>query len=141
MLVAHQSIRAAHLAEAYLLAGRIDDASRCALRALDLSRSHQERGHQAWIIRLLGEIASGSDPPAIQPAAANYREALALAEELGMRPLVAHCHLGLAKLSQKECEGQKAEDHLLVAETMYREMGIGFGLRQPEAGMRELGPA
>ena len=60
--------------------------------------THQERGHQAYALRLLGEIAARREPPEVEQAEAHYRQALALAEELGMRPLQAHCHLGLGTL-------------------------------------------
>jgi tetratricopeptide (TPR) repeat protein len=96
-LVAHQSIGGAYLSEAYLLAGRIDDAIHFAERALDLSRNHKERGHRAWALRLLGEIALRSDPPDVETAGGHYRQALALAEELGMRPLLAHCQRAIAR--------------------------------------------
>jgi Tetratricopeptide repeat len=50
-----------------------------------------------------------------------YQQALALAEALEMRPLVAHCHLGLGKLYQRTGKGQEAQEHLITATTMYRE--------------------
>jgi class 3 adenylate cyclase/tetratricopeptide (TPR) repeat protein len=93
-----RSLRVSYASEAYLLAGRMEEALQRAERALDLSRDHKERGYQAWALRLLGEIAAHQAPPEIEPAAHHYRQALALAEELGMRPLVAHCHLGLGTL-------------------------------------------
>src|SRR5262249_6031661 len=86
------------LSEAYLLAGRVEMAFTQARRALELSRAHQERGHEAWVHRLLGEIYAHRSPPAVEPAEAAYQQALALADELGMRPLVAHCHQGLGML-------------------------------------------
>ena len=91
----------ARLSEAYLLAGQIAKASTLAGHALALSRDRKERGYQAWALRLRGEIASQSDPPEIESAEAHYRQALALADELGMRPLQAHCHLGLGTLYAK----------------------------------------
>jgi hypothetical protein len=66
----------------------------CALRALELARTHRERGHQAYALRLLGDIAAHHEPPEVEAAATHYHQGLALAEELGMRPLQAHCHLG-----------------------------------------------
>jgi len=66
-----------------------------------------------------------------------YREALALADVLGMRPLVAHCHLGLGKLYGRTGNRQQAQDHLATATAMYREMGMDFWLEQAEAA---LGP-
>jgi tetratricopeptide (TPR) repeat protein len=93
-----QSLRIAYLSEAYLLAGRMDEAITQALRAHELCRAHQERGHQAWVHRLLGVIHSHREPLEVEPAEAHYRQALALAEELGMRSLQAHCHFGLGTL-------------------------------------------
>ena len=83
------------LGEAQLLAGRLEEAHALAERALALAREHQERGHQAYALRLLGDIAAQREPPECEQAEAYYHQALTLAEELGMRPLLAHCHLGL----------------------------------------------
>jgi len=60
----------------------------------------------------------------------------ALANELGMRPLVAHCHLGLGKLSRRTGQREQAQEHLTTATTMYREMGMTYWLEQ--AQMREM---
>ena len=62
-----------------------------------------------------------------------YREGLALAGELGMRPLVAHCHLGLGKLSRRTGKREQAQEHLHTATTMYREMDMRFWVEQAEA--------
>ena len=96
-----QSLRTIWLSEAYLLAGREADARAAAQRALGLARQHKERGHEAYTLRLLGEIAAREDPLDIGEAEDHYRQALALAEELGMRPLIAHCHVGLGKLYRR----------------------------------------
>jgi predicted ATPase len=66
--------------------------------ALDLAHRQKERGNEAWVLRLLGEIALHADPPDLESAEAHYGRALARVDELGMRPLAAHCHLGLGKL-------------------------------------------
>ncbi len=95
----HESSLVAALGEGYLLAGRKEDAARCAQRALGLARTHGERGHEAWVHWLLGEIAMGADgQPDPAQAARGYREALRLAEELGMQPLAVRCQAALAKL-------------------------------------------
>ena len=70
------------------------------------------------------------DPP--DHAEGHYREALALAEELGMRPLVAHCHLGLGKLYRRTGTFELAQEHLGMATTLYREMDMRFWLEQAE---------
>src|SRR5262249_28597845 len=86
------------LGESYLLAGRLEEAYALTERALTLARAYQQRGHQTYALRLLGEIAVRYEPPDVAQAAAHYHQALTLAEELGMRPLQAHCHLGLGTL-------------------------------------------
>jgi len=70
---------------------------------------------------------------------AHYRMALALAELRGMRPLVAHCHLGLGKLYRRTGKPEQAQEHLDIATTMYREMNIRVWPEQAEAEMKELG--
>ena len=67
-----------------------------------------------------------------------YREALALATELGMRPLVAHCHLGLGKLYRRTGQREQAQEHLTTATTMYREMGMTYWVEQAEAELKVL---
>ena len=73
-----------------------------------------------------------------EDAAGYYREALALAGELGLRPLVAHCHLGLGKLYRRTGKREEAHEHLTTATTMYREMDMRFWLEQAEAELAEL---
>jgi hypothetical protein len=60
-----------------------------------------------------------------------------LADELSMRPLVAHCHLGLGKLHHRMGDRAKAEEHLATALTMYREMDMGFYVAQAEAALKD----
>jgi hypothetical protein len=55
-----------------------------------------------------------------------------------MRPLVAHCHLGLGKLSRRTGKPDQAEEHLTTAMTMYREMGRRFWLEKAEAELNVL---
>jgi tetratricopeptide (TPR) repeat protein len=88
---------------------------------------------------LLGDIATHPDRFDTERAEAHYRQALALAEPRGMRPLVAHCHLGLGKLYKRTGQRERAQEHLATATTMYREMGMTYWLEKAEAEMRELG--
>ena len=125
------------LGEAYLLEGRLDDALERAQQAVSLARRHRERGHEAWSLRLLGEIASHRDPPSVETAEGYYREALALAGELGMRPLVAHCHFHLGRLFRKTDQQEQAREHLTRATAMYREMDMRLWLDQAEAETRQ----
>jgi hypothetical protein len=63
---------------------------------------------------------------------------VALAEELGMRPLVAHCHLGLGKIYQRTGRRQQAQEHLAAATSMYREMDMRFWLEQADAELAKM---
>jgi tetratricopeptide (TPR) repeat protein len=128
-----EALRTAWWSEAYLLAGRVDDAADAARRALDLAQRHDERGHEAWVLRLLGAIAAQRDPPDAGAAARHYRDAITGAEALGMRPLVAHCHFGLGKLYWRTGEEAKVREHLTTASTMYREMSMTFWLEKAAA--------
>jgi tetratricopeptide (TPR) repeat protein len=103
----------AYLGEAHLLAGRIDDAINVGRRALDLARRQQELGSEAWVLRLLGEIVAHADPPNLERAQEHYDEAIALAGELRMRPLMAHCHLGLGKLYRRIGRNAEAKEQAL----------------------------
>ena len=123
----------AYLGEAHLLAGRRDDAAAVARRALDLVHRQKERGNEAWVLRLLGDIAAHADPPDPESAEGYYVQALARANELGMRPLVAHCNLGLAKLYRAIKDDVKADKQLITAVTMYREMEMRFWLEEAKA--------
>ena len=133
------ALRVGYLSEAYLLAGRMEEAVQLAGRALDLSRAHKERGYQAWALRLLGEIAAHGDPPEVEPAEDHYRQAIALAGELGMRPLQAHCHLGLGTLHLKMGQREQARAELSAAITLYRAMEMTFWLPQAEAALLHMG--
>jgi tetratricopeptide (TPR) repeat protein len=123
----------AYLGEAHLLASRPNDALTVARRALDLAHRQKERGNEAWILRVLAEIAAQANPPDLESAEAHYGRALARADELGMRPLVAHCHLGLGTLYRRTGNRVKAMEHLTTAAMMYREMDMGFWLEKAEA--------
>jgi len=87
------------LGHAYLSAGRSEDASRCAREALVMCRQRTRRDVEADALHLIGDLAARREP-ASEEAMTHYRQALALADELGMRPLVAHCHLGLGIASR-----------------------------------------
>ena len=121
-----------------MLAGRLEEAHALAERALALAREHQERGHEAYALRLLGEIAAHRAPPDVDQAAAHYRQALALAEELGMRPLQAHCHHGLGTLYATVGQREQARAALTTAIEMYRAMDMTFWLPQAEAALAQV---
>ena len=129
------------LGEAHMLAGRLEEAQALAERALALAREHQERGHQAYALRLLGAIHAHRNPPAVGLAEASYQQALALANDLGMRPLQAHCHRGLGTLYGQLGRGQQARAALSTAIELYRAMDMTFWLPQTEAALAHVGTA
>ena len=106
--------------------------------ALALARAHGERGHQANALRLLGEIAAQREPPERDQAEAHYRQALALADELGMRPLQAHCHLGLGTLYAKIGQREQARAELCAAIELYKAMEMTFWLPKAEAALAQV---
>jgi class 3 adenylate cyclase/tetratricopeptide (TPR) repeat protein len=126
------------LGEAQLLAGHLEEAHTLAKRALTHAREHQEWGHEAYALRLLGEIAARREPPETALAEAHYQQALALAEELGMRPLVAHCHRGLGTLYAKIGHRAEARAALSAAAELYRAMEMTFWLPQAETALAEV---
>jgi class 3 adenylate cyclase/tetratricopeptide (TPR) repeat protein len=128
----------AHLGEAYLLAGRLADAAQQARHALERARDLKQRSHEAYALRLLGEIAVDRHPSERVRAEAHYRQALALAEELGMRPLVAHCHCGLGTLYAQTGQREQARTELSTAMEMYRTMDMTFWLPQTEAALAQV---
>ena len=121
------------LAQVYLLCGREHDAALTARDALDASRHVRRRGGEARILRVLADTAASGQTPDLDAAQRLNREALDLAMELGMRPLVAHCHLGLGQLYRRTDKREQAREQLATATTMYREMGMTYWLEKAEA--------
>jgi tetratricopeptide (TPR) repeat protein len=126
------------LGEALVADGRLDDAHAIAERSLALAHAHRERGHEAYALRLLGEIAARCQPSEAEQAAAYYRQALALADELGMRPLQAHCHRGLGTLYSQTRQQPQAHAELTAAIALYRAMEMTFWLPQTEAALARV---
>jgi len=116
------------LGRAALLLDRLDDAQSLGERAVRSSASRH--GVAAHALHLLGDIATHLDRFDAESGEAYYRKALALAEPRGMRPLIAHCHLGLGKLYRRLGKQQEAREHLTTATTMYREMDMTYWLEQ-----------
>ena len=125
------------LAESWLFSGRTDEAGRLGPQGLELARARKSRGQEAWALHILGEIAACREP-LTGAAEGLHREALALAAGLGMRPLVARCHLALGKVSHGTGKRQQAEEHLATATTMFREMDMQLWLERAAAELAEL---
>jgi tetratricopeptide (TPR) repeat protein len=127
------------LGEAHMLASHLEEAHALAERTLALAR--QERGHQAYALHLLGEIAVRREPSEAEKAEAQYRQALALAEGLGMHPLQAHGHLGLGILYAATGQPEQARAALSIAIELYKAMDMTFWLPQAEAALVQVGEA
>jgi hypothetical protein len=126
------------LCEALLLVSRVGDAGTLASHLLDLSRTHTGGGYQAHAYRFLGEVTRHREPPDVEQATAHYRQSLVLAEELGMRPLLAHCHLGLGTLFATTGRAEQARVELDTAMTLSRAIDVTLWLPQVEAAMAQV---
>jgi predicted ATPase len=136
--VDHQAHCHLALGEAQLQAGRLEEAHALTEQALGFARQYPGRGYQAYALRLLGDIAAHHTPPDVDEAAAHYCQALALAEELGMRPLQAHCHLGLGVLYQRLGKREPAQAALSTAIELLRAMEMTFWLPRAEAELAQV---
>jgi class 3 adenylate cyclase/tetratricopeptide (TPR) repeat protein len=126
------------LSEAYLRLGRRDEALAVAMPGLEFCRAHGLQGEQAYALRLLGEIHAHRQPPEAELSEAHYQQALTLANELGMRPLQAHCRLDLGMLYAKSGRRAKASAELSAAIALYRAMAMTFWLPQAEAALAQV---
>jgi class 3 adenylate cyclase/tetratricopeptide (TPR) repeat protein len=138
-LLYHQTLSLTHLSEAYLLANCLEEAYQHAQQALTLSRERRERGYEAYILRLLGDIHMRHDPPQFETAEGFYRQALAITNELGMRPLQAHCHFGLGALYAQTDRTEQVRIELSAAIDLYRSMEMTFWLPKAEAALAQVG--
>jgi class 3 adenylate cyclase/tetratricopeptide (TPR) repeat protein len=121
---AYLALWTAHLGEGLLLAGQPERARTVAQRALELALGHRERGHQAWALLLLGDISAGGERAEHERALEYYAEALALADELKMRPLEARAHLSLGQLHRRDGRPELAQEHLATSLVALREMDM-----------------
>jgi class 3 adenylate cyclase/tetratricopeptide (TPR) repeat protein len=128
----------AQLSEVCRLAGRSEEAQQHALQALDLARQHKERANEALALHQLGVVQAHADPPDTAQAESHYQQALSLAEELGMRPLGAHCHRGLGTLYASTGQREQARTELAAAIALYRAMDMTFWLPQAEAALAQV---
>ena len=118
------------LGRASLRLGRLDEAQRLGDRTLESAPRH--RGVVAAALHLQGDVATHPDRFDAERGEAHYRQALAIAGPRGMRPLIAHCHLGLSTLCRRTGRWQEAQKHLGTATMMYREMDMQFWLQHAE---------
>ena len=97
-----------------------------------------ELSNEALVLHQLGAVQAHAAPPDAAPAEAHYQQALALAEELGMRPLQAHCHRSLGTLYAKMDRHEQARAELSTAIALYRAMEMTFWLPEVEAALVQV---
>jgi class 3 adenylate cyclase/tetratricopeptide (TPR) repeat protein len=124
------------LGRAALVLGRLDEARRLGERAVESSPHHP--GFAAHALQLLGDLATHPDRFDAERGEAHYRRALALAEARGMRPLIAHCHLGLGRLHRQIGRLDEARMELSTAIGMLRQMEMTHWLPEAEAELAGL---
>jgi class 3 adenylate cyclase/tetratricopeptide (TPR) repeat protein len=127
----------ANLSEAHLLAGHTTSARELAGQALGLARERHEKGYEAWVLRLLGEIALRLDPLAPDTARQFFEDALRLAGTLRMRPLIGRLHLGLGRLDH-QLGLADAQQHFTAASGLFRELGMTRWLAESERALTGL---
>ena len=126
------------LAEAWLLDGDVVRAHDCASRALAAARERGERGFEAVALRVLGAVATRGASRDLAAAREHYRGALLLAEERAMRPLIAHCHAGLATIHTLLGDHAAAGEHQATALEICQTIGMQA---PPELAPREVSSA
>jgi tetratricopeptide (TPR) repeat protein len=137
-MVGFRALCSLPVGEAHLLAGRLEEAHVLAERTMTLAQTYQERSNEAYAQRLLGDIAAHRAPADVDTAAVHYRQALTLAEALGMRPLVAHCHHSLGMLFVHADRMAQARPALATALDLYRAMDMTFWLPQVQAALTQI---
>jgi class 3 adenylate cyclase/tetratricopeptide (TPR) repeat protein len=134
-----QAYRLAWLSEVCRLAGHGAEAWQYARQALDVARQQKARGGEAVALHQLGVVHAHANPSDVMQAESYYQQALALADELGMRPLQAHCHRGLGTLYAKSGRPEQARAELSTAIDLYRAMEMTFWLPEAEAALVQVG--
>ena len=129
---ANRSLFRALLSEAYLESGQPEEAARVAGVALAEARERKERGEEAWSLRALAAVVHSANRRDLGTAESYYRKALVLADELGMRPLGARCHAGLASVYRTQGNDAARNEHFAQALGMFRQMGMTYWLEKAE---------
>jgi tetratricopeptide (TPR) repeat protein len=127
------------LGEALLARGDVDGARATADRAIALSLAHNERGHEALAWRLVGDVHARAGVAGFAPAREAYEQALALGEELGLRPLVARTRFSLGQLERRLGHLEDAEEHLTRAVVLFADMNMRAALAESEPELKALG--
>src|SRR5215471_17866501 len=126
-----------YLGQGYLQVGRLDEALSVASRAVGAAHTWKARSCEAGALRLLGDIASHRDPLDVGTAECHFRDALNLADQLGLRPTAAHCHLDRGRLYSRIGRLDEARNEIGTAIELFREMQMGSWMIQAESALAE----
>jgi tetratricopeptide (TPR) repeat protein len=126
------------LAEAYRTKKQIETAARYVEKALSIPRQNEERGFGAWALYYLAKIQCDYAHDQMQESMNSFGQAKEKAAELGMRPLLAHCHMGLGQLYLKRGRIDEARSELGTAIELYHSMDMSFWLPQAESSLSKI---
>ena len=134
----HRAVHWVWLSEGCRLGRRGGEAGQHARHAHAIAQQQQARGEEVLALHQLGIVHAHASPPDVVQAEAYYQQALALAEELGMRPLQAHCHRGLGMLYAMTGQQEQVRAELSTAIEMYQTMEMTFWLPETEAALAQV---
>ena len=123
------------LGEARLLAGDVEGGARYADSALALARRFGQRGWEARALRLDAEAAARRESLDVPGVEARFAVAMALAAELGMRPLLAHCRLGRGTAYARAGDKARARAEIEAALADYRVMDMPYWRERAERAL------
>jgi cytochrome P450/class 3 adenylate cyclase/tetratricopeptide (TPR) repeat protein len=124
------------LSEVLLAAGRRAEALQSAERGLALLRQHRQRFTEPEMLRVLGDIQAFSN---VAAAEASYRQAMTLAAELGLRPVLARAQLHLGIFYANAGKRSQAREELRQARELLRELEMPFWEAQALAAISRPG--
>ena len=137
-IVPFHALELTNLSEARLAAGRGADALQSAERGLALLRAHRQRFAEPEMLRVLGDIHSAGDAPDFAVAETWYKRAIGLAAELGLRPVLARCHLHLGAMYATAGNRAPALEHLEQARESLEELEMRFWREKADAALARL---
>jgi DNA-binding SARP family transcriptional activator/tetratricopeptide (TPR) repeat protein len=136
MPISHAALTMVEHGECFLALGRTEEASALAHAALENARQFGERGHEARALAFLGTVEARRAGAEGSRASELYEQAMAMAEELGMRPLVARCQLDAGCLWLAAGNRARALEELERAAATFRELDMPCWLAQVDARLR-----
>jgi PAS domain S-box-containing protein len=121
--------------ETYRLGGKCSEATTLAHRFLKISIESKDKGSEAWIRCLIGDLLTSTDTSTSMESEASYRHALSIALELGMRPLQARCHLGLGQFYA--CSGNitAAQSEFRSASALYHDISMPYWAQKSDRSL------